>query len=68
MRPGFAAVSPASLKEVAVLEQRSHSEVLHGVDRHADGGGLLGCGQSPWVGAARPAAGTEVAVLRVVVE
>nr|WP_245773613.1 ABC transporter ATP-binding protein [Pseudonocardia ammonioxydans] len=39
--PSAADVSLASLEEVAVLDQRSHSEVLHGVDLHVHGGGLL---------------------------
>ncbi|MDQ4116496.1 MAG: ABC transporter ATP-binding protein/permease [Actinomycetota bacterium] len=34
-------VSLASLEEVAVLDQREHTEVLHGIDLEIDGGGLL---------------------------
>ena len=34
-------VSLASLEEVAVLDQRVNTEVLHGVDLHVRGGGLL---------------------------
>nr|WP_210036036.1 ABC transporter ATP-binding protein [Pseudonocardia parietis] len=39
--PGAAEVSLASLEEVAVLDQRVNSEVLHGVDLRVHGGGLL---------------------------
>lgn len=39
--PGASEVSLASLEEVAVLDQRTNSEVLHGVDLRVHGGGLL---------------------------
>ncbi|MEV1290708.1 ABC transporter ATP-binding protein [Pseudonocardia sp. NPDC049635] len=39
--PNAADVSLASLEEVAVLDRRVNSEVLHGIDLHVHGGGLL---------------------------
>ncbi|BBG02011.1 MULTISPECIES: ABC transporter ATP-binding protein [Pseudonocardia] len=39
--PNAADVSLASLEEVAVLDQRVNAEVLHGIDLHVHGGGLL---------------------------
>lgn len=39
--PSATDVSLASLEEVAVLDQRVNTEVLHGVDLHVHGGGLL---------------------------
>ncbi|ALE73269.1 ABC transporter [Pseudonocardia sp. EC080610-09] len=39
--PSAEDVSLASLEEVAVLDQRTNTEVLHGVDLHIRGGGLL---------------------------
>ncbi|MEQ3553551.1 ABC transporter ATP-binding protein [Pseudonocardia nematodicida] len=39
--PSAEQVSLASLEEVAVLDQRVGTEVLHGVDLHIHGGGLL---------------------------
>ncbi|MFP5021348.1 ABC transporter ATP-binding protein [Pseudonocardia phyllosphaerae] len=39
--PSARAVSLASLEEVTVLDHRTPSEVLHGVDLHVRGGGLL---------------------------
>ncbi|MBC3192502.1 ABC transporter ATP-binding protein [Pseudonocardia sp. C8] len=39
--PRATEVSLASLEEVAVLDQRAGTEVLHGVDLHVRGGGLL---------------------------
>ncbi|MEU6699461.1 ABC transporter ATP-binding protein [Pseudonocardia sp. NPDC046786] len=39
--PNAADVSLASLEEVAVLDRRINTEVLHGIDLHVHGGGLL---------------------------